>query len=188
MLCEFLIWLCTARWLRAHPFRESLNTYLHRVARVDGKRSLYFGNHAARSTFKSIQAEPISDHDCPTVLKLLVKCYCFFYMIFLYANQIIMIFLLSAILSFCWCCCCCCLVTKSSWTLCNPMDCSPPGSSVHGIFQARILEWLPFPSPEDLPWPRDRTQVSCLAGRLFITEPLRKATLFLSWCFPAFVG
>ena len=33
-------------------------------------------------------------------------------------------------------------------TLCNPMDCSPPGSSVHGIFQARILEWLPFPTPE----------------------------------------
>jgi len=59
---------------------------------VDGKCSLYFGNHAARSTFKSIQGEPISDHGCPTVLKLLVKCYCFFYMIFLYANQIIMIF------------------------------------------------------------------------------------------------
>jgi len=33
------------------------------------------------------------------------------------------------------------------------MDCSPPGSSVHGILQARILEWLPFPSPEDLPHP-----------------------------------
>ena len=31
------------------------------------------------------------------------------------------------------------------------MDCSPPGSSVHGIFQARTLEWLPFPSPGDLP-------------------------------------
>ena len=34
--------------------------------------------------------------------------------------------------------------------LCGPMDCSPPGCSVHGIFQARILEWLPFPTPEDL--------------------------------------
>ena len=37
-------------------------------------------------------------------------------------------------------------------TLCDPMDCSPPGSSVHGIFQARILEW-PVPSPGDLPNP-----------------------------------
>ena len=38
-------------------------------------------------------------------------------------------------------------------TLCDPMDCSPPGSSVHGILQARILEWLPFSSPGDLPDP-----------------------------------
>ena len=37
---------------------------------------------------------------------------------------------------------CCCLVTKSCPTLFNSMDCSPPGSSVHGIFQARILEWV----------------------------------------------
>ena len=37
--------------------------------------------------------------------------------------------------------------------LCDPMDCSLPGSSVHGIFQARILEWVPFPSPGDLPDP-----------------------------------
>ena len=39
------------------------------------------------------------------------------------------------------------LVAQSCVTLCNPMDCSPPGSSVHGIVQARILEWVPFPSP-----------------------------------------
>ena len=38
-------------------------------------------------------------------------------------------------------------------TLCDPLDCSPPDSSAHGILQARILEWLPFPSPGDLPNP-----------------------------------
>ena len=37
---------------------------------------------------------------------------------------------------------CCCLVAQLCPTLCNPMDCSPPGSSVHGIFQARVLEWV----------------------------------------------
>ena len=37
------------------------------------------------------------------------------------------------------------LVAKSCLTLCNPMDCSPPGSSVHGILQARILEWVAIP-------------------------------------------
>ena len=39
------------------------------------------------------------------------------------------------------------LVTHSYVTLCDPMDCSPPGSSVHGILQAKILEWVAFPSP-----------------------------------------
>ena len=41
--------------------------------------------------------------------------------------------------------CCCCLVTQSCQTVCNPLDCSPPGSSVHGILQARILEWVAMP-------------------------------------------
>ena len=42
---------------------------------------------------------------------------------------------------------------QSCLTLCDPMDCSPPGSSVHGILQARILEWVAIPSPGDLPNP-----------------------------------
>ena len=45
------------------------------------------------------------------------------------------------------------LVAQLCLALCRPMDGSPPGSSVHGIFQARILEWQPFPSPGDLPDP-----------------------------------
>ena len=57
---------------------------------------------------------------------------------------------------------------------CDPTDCSPPGSSVHGIFQTRILSGLPFPSPGDLPDP-GITPVSpaspLLAGRFFTPEP-----------------
>ena len=45
-------------------------------------------------------------------------------------------------------------VAQSCPTLCDPVDCSPPSSSVHGILQARILEWLPFPSGGDLPDPK----------------------------------
>ena len=45
------------------------------------------------------------------------------------------------------------LLAKSCQTLSDPRDCSPPGSSVHGIFRARTLAWLPFPSPGDLPDP-----------------------------------
>ena len=45
------------------------------------------------------------------------------------------------------------LVPQSCLTLCNPMDCSPPGSSVHRILQAGILGWVAFPTPGDLPNP-----------------------------------
>ena len=46
-----------------------------------------------------------------------------------------------------------CSVPQSRPVVCNPMDYGPPGSSVHGVFQARMLEWVPFPPPEDLPDP-----------------------------------
>ena len=49
------------------------------------------------------------------------------------------------------------LVAQSCPTLCDPMDCSPPGSSVHGILQARILEWITMPSSRGSSWPRDWT-------------------------------
>ena len=45
------------------------------------------------------------------------------------------------------------LVVQSCLTLCDPMDCSPPGSSVHGILQARTLEWVACPPPGDLASP-----------------------------------
>ena len=62
----------------------------------------------------------------------------------------------------------------------NPMDRSPPGSSVHGILQARILEWIAMPSSRGSSWPRDRTSVSCLvspalSGRFFTTSATWKA-------------
>ena len=41
--------------------------------------------------------------------------------------------------------CCVCLVAQPCLILCDPMNCSPPGSSVHGILQARILEWVAIP-------------------------------------------
>ena len=58
-------------------------------------------------------------------------------------------------------------VTQSCPTLCHPMDCSPPGSSVHGVLQAKILGWvaIPFSRGSSQPW--DHTWVSCTAGRFF---------------------
>ena len=68
-----------------------------------------------------------------------------------------------------------CLITQSYQTLCDPMDCSPPGSSVHGIPQARILERVAMPSPRGSSQPRDLTHVSRIAGRFFTIWATREA-------------
>ena len=58
-------------------------------------------------------------------------------------------------------------VAQSCPTLCDPMDCSLPGSSIYGIFQARVLEWAAISFSRGSSQPRDRTQVSRTAGRRF---------------------
>ena len=60
--------------------------------------------------------------------------------------------------------------------LCDPMDCSPLGSSVHGILQARILEWVAISFSRGSSRPRDQTQVSCIAGRCFNLWATREAS------------
>ena len=60
-----------------------------------------------------------------------------------------------------------CLVTQLGPTLCDPMNYSPPSSSVHGILQARILEWVAMPFSRGSSQPRDQSQVSRIAGRFF---------------------
>ena len=65
-------------------------------------------------------------------------------------------------------------IVQSCLTLCDSMDYSPPGSSVHGILWARILEWLAMPSSRGSSWPRDQTHVSCgscISGGFFTAEP-----------------
>ena len=59
------------------------------------------------------------------------------------------------------------LLAQLCLTLCDPMDCSPPDSSDHGIFQARILEWVAISFSRGFFRPSDRTWVSCIAGRFF---------------------
>ena len=58
-------------------------------------------------------------------------------------------------------------VAQSCTTLCDSMDCSLPGSSIHRILQARILEWVAIPFPRGSSQPRDQTQVSCTVNRFF---------------------
>ena len=67
------------------------------------------------------------------------------------------------------------LVAKSCLTLCDPMDCSLPGSSVHGILQTWILEWVAMPSSRGSSWPMDWTQVSGIAGGFFTNRATMEA-------------
>ena len=70
---------------------------------------------------------------------------------------------------------CAVLSCLSHVRLCDPMDCSSPGSSVHGILQERILEWVTMPSSRGSPQPRDQTHisyVSCIGRGFFTTSSI----------------
>ena len=73
--------------------------------------------------------------------------------------------------------CACVCVSRSVVSFCDLMDCSPPGYSVHGILQARTLEWVVMPSSRGSSWPRDRTWVFCIAGGFFTVWVTREAPL-----------
>ena len=73
-----------------------------------------------------------------------------------------------------------CSVAQSCLTLWSH-DCSPPGCSVHGIFQAKILEWVVISFSRGSSWPRDQTRISCITGRFFTTEPPEKPLSFYRW-------
>ena len=79
------------------------------------------------------------------------------------------------------------LVTQSGLTLCDPVDCSPPGFSVRGILQARILECVVFPSPGDLPDPGIEPVSPSLQADSLLSKPPGKAKvtqLFLTLVTP----
>ena len=74
------------------------------------------------------------------------------------------------------------VVSNSLW----PLDCSPPGSSVHGILQARRLERVAIPLSGGPSWPRDQTPACCIAGRFFPVWATgwpseRRSCLSLTW-------
>ena len=66
------------------------------------------------------------------------------------------------------------LFAHSCLTLCDPVDCSPPGSPVHGIFQARILEWVAISFSRGTSQPRDWTRVSCIAVLWLVQHSQRR--------------
>ena len=84
------------------------------------------------------------------------------------------------------------LVAQLCPTLCDPLDCSLPDSSVHGILQTRILKWVAIPFSRGSFWNRDQIQVSCIIGRFLTVWDTREAHIYallqkpLKYCHKAF--
>jgi len=76
-----------------------------------------------------------------------------------------------------------CVFVLSHVRLCSPMDCSPPDSSVHRIFLARLLEWVAISSSRDLPNPRIEPTSPALTSRFFTTKPLGKPIFVYSYLY-----
>ena len=74
--------------------------------------------------------------------------------------------------------CCCCLDAKLCLTLCNPMDCNPPGSSIHGISQASVLEWVAISFSTGSSQSRDWTYVCCIERQILYHCATRGAPLY----------
>ena len=67
------------------------------------------------------------------------------------------------------------------WPSYNPMDCSPPGSSVHGISQERILAWVAISFSRGFFWPRDQTHISCIGRQILYHWASREAWWRRKW-------
>ena len=77
-------------------------------------------------------------------------------------------------------CVVCVLVAQLYPTLCDPMDCAPQAPLVHGIFQARVLEWVAISFSRASSQPRDRIQILCIAGRFFTVWATREVKPLLN--------
>ena len=77
--------------------------------------------------------------------------------------------------------CCYCSVTQLCLALCNPMDCSTSGSSVHGTFHTRILEWIAIFSSRGSSPPEDWTQISCIARGILYQLSHKGSPRILEW-------
>ena len=104
--------------------------------------------------------------------QMLAEC---FFICCLSSVMMMMMMMMTMMMMMCVCMCVCVLAAQLCLTLFEPMNCSLPGSSVHGILQARTLEWIAIPFFRGSSPPRDRTQVSCIAGRFFTVWATREA-------------
>ena len=135
---------------------------------------VFFRLHLFQRVVRELTSKIISTYFLPYLLKICLKMLklCFF-----------VVFVSLVLISWSMC-------AQPCPTVYDPMDGSPPGSSVHGIFQARVLKWVAMPFSRISFQPRDQTCVSftsCIGRQILTTVPLGKSTkqylnLSLHWC------
>ena len=132
--------------------------------------------------------------NCPQFEYSVSVCVCVYiynHRIFYMATWCYFVFFLFSI-DICNQACCYCSVTRLCPTLCNPMDCNLSSSSVHGISQARILEWVAISFSKGSSWPRGRTCISCICRWILYywttweTQSDMNSVLFSKNCVPNF--
>ena len=116
-----------------------------------------------------------------------IKIFLFVHVLALFQHILYIYFNIYIQLYMCVCVCVCVLIAQSYPILCDPMDCSLPGSSVHGILQARILESVAILFSKGSSQPRDWTQVSCIAGRFFTIWATREAHICIIYTYIIYI-
>ena len=112
-------------------------------------------------------------------------CFCFLFLLSLLSVVLIVFHIplyspTSLLVWKSWC------AAQSCPTLCDPMNCSLPGSSVHGILQAGILKWVAISFSRRSSWPSDRTYLFCIAGRfltIWATDHKKEKFSIFAWIF-----
>ena len=151
---------------------EGMATY----SSILGQRSLSIGSQRDGHDWSDLARM----HTCFNLMRLE-----YMFLKFVFQNLISFKFINSFNFGCVGLCCCSWLnkwtseVTQSCPTLCDPMDCSPPGSSVHAIFQQECWSGLPFPSPRDLPDPGIEPRPPALQAGALPSEPPGKPMVLL---------
>ena len=139
-------------------------TWISRVSYIGGRALYHWATEEVQLSYNSnwlhwckskvIHMNTILDHKHILVY---LESWCMMELMFQMNRSISLFFII----------CVCVLVVQSCLTLCDAMNRSPPGSSVHGFLQARILEWIAIPFSTGSSWPKDQGLVFCITGRFF---------------------
>ena len=165
-------WCAAVHWGKESDMTEQLNTKgvitnYHRWSGLNNRMVLPHHSGGCKSKIRVLSSLISSEASLLSLQVAILLCY---HVVFPLCIRVCVCVYMCSVAQFCL-------------TLCHSMDCSAPGSSVQGIFQERILEWVAISSPKDLPIPGIKLASPALAGRFVTIEPpgTPHAPMYLSY-------